>query len=139
MKCTFGLLLLLSITISAESAQATDADFRRYFAHPDVQIAMDFGKDVGHSQTIPFENHTNPTVESEKPVFQGGWQMSGSRPDNPSIQWKFVKKTDAGDLYVFDVYQYKKLKREFSLVYDGATSVVYKRDGIVISFEHRGG
>ncbi len=61
--------------------------------------------------------------------------MSGSRPDNPRVEWRFVKKTDAGDLYIFDVHQDERLKKEFSVTYDGSSAVVYDRDQIAIAFE----
>jgi hypothetical protein len=114
---------------------AANPDFRSYFAHPDVHITMDFGEAIGHATAIPWENHTEPTIAAPKPVFQGGWQMSGSRPDNPRVEWRFVKKTDAGDLYIFDVHQDERLKKEFSVTYDGSSAVVYDRDQIAIAFE----
>ena len=78
--------VLLVLFAAAISAQAKEPDYRSYFTYPDVQITVDYGDQVGHAQTIPFKNHVNYKSPAKKTTFQGGWQMSGNRPDNPRVQ-----------------------------------------------------
>ena len=74
-------LALLILFAAVMSAQAKEPDYRSYFNYPDVQITMDFGADVGHAQAIPFKNHLNLETPAKILTFQGGWKMSGNRPD----------------------------------------------------------
>ncbi len=62
--------------------------------------------------------------------------MSGNRPDDPRVNWRFVKKTKTGDLYLLDVYRNERLSKEFSVLYQGSPLVAYNQDEIVVTFEH---
>jgi hypothetical protein len=73
-----ALMILFAATLLV---RADDSAFRSYFTYPDVQITMDFGADVGHAQAIPFKNHLNLETPAKILTFQGGWKMSGNRPD----------------------------------------------------------
>jgi hypothetical protein len=128
-------LALLILFAAVMSAQAKEPDYRSYFNYPDVQITMDYGDQVGHAQTIPFKNHLNYKSPAKKTTFQGGWQMSGNRPDNPRVQWRFIEKTESGDLYLILIYQKEHLTKEVPVLYTGSSVVAYDRDHISVTFE----
>jgi len=128
-------LALLILFAATSLLRADDTAFRSYFTYPDVQITMDFGAEVGHAEAIPFANHTNPTTSTETPVFQSGTQFTGNRPDNPRVQWQFIKKTESGDLYLIAIYQKEHLTKEVPVLYTGSSLVAYDRDHISVTFE----
>ena len=127
-------LAVLVLLTAAFAAQAKEPDYRTYFAHPDVQITMEFGK-WGHAETIPFENHLVLTKPFEKSLFEGGWEMHGNRPDNPRVQWKFLGKSGAGDLYLISIYQREQLIQELRVLYKGGTQLAYDREEIKVTLE----
>lgn len=129
-------LVLLVLFAATMSAQAKEPDYRPYFTYPDTQITMVFdAKGLDHSETIPFKNGSIPKTSSEISVFQGGWEMSGNRPDNPRVQWRFMGKTESGDLYLIAIYQKEHLIKEVPVLYTGSSVVAYDRDHISVTFE----
>jgi hypothetical protein len=128
-------LALLVLFTTTMSMQAKEPDYRSFFTYPDIQITMDFGTNVGHSQAIPFKNHTIPKTPDEIIVFQSGCQFSGNRPDNPTVQWRYLMKTESGDLYLFSIYQKEHLIKEVPVLYTGSSVIAYDRDNISVTLE----
>ena len=125
-------LIFLILVVGALTASANEPDYRSYFTYPDSQIAIDWGD--GHSKATPFKNHSVPKAASEIPSFLdgAGEDRSGRSAE---VHWRFVQKTDSGDLYLISIYRNSKLLKEVPILYIGSTIVGYDRDGIKVTIE----
>jgi hypothetical protein len=128
-------LVLLLLFAGAVSARAKDTDYRSYFTYPDTQVTVDFGD--GHAVAIPFKNHSIPRNSSETPFFRCGHEEQG--PGYSSrVQWRFVEKTETGDLYMVSIYKSHSLVKEAPVLYTGATLVAYDWNHIKVTLEPTG-
>ena len=125
-------IALLVLTLATMNAQAKEPDYRSYFTYPDVQVTIDFGD--GHAVAIPFKNHLVPKTPSETPIFQSGSGEQGPGFDH-RVEWRFIEKTESGDLYLIAIYQKEHLTKEVPVLYTGSSLVAYDRDHISVTFE----
>jgi hypothetical protein len=117
----------LFLVITSLSLQAGAPDYRSYFSYPDAQINIWIGDD--HAKSIASENHSNPTIAGEVPSFNGGHENAqGGRADG--VHWRFIEKTDFGDLYLIDVEKGDTSIKAVPVLYTGSPVEVYKHDDI---------
>jgi hypothetical protein len=128
------LAILLTIATLSSSISAEDRDWKSYFKYPDSRIVITIGSDT--SRSVPYKNHSVPRNESEQPLFLGGFGTEGQRPDNPSVTWKFIQKTEYGDLYLFVIETGASFPRAIPALFTGsATELVYHRDNITVQID----
>lgn len=121
------ILVPLLLLITSLSLQAGQPDYRSYFSHPDAQIDIWIGDT--HSKSIAPENHSIPTVAGEVPEFQGGHEIAIDGRDD-GVHWRFIEKTEFGDLYLIDVKKGETLIKAVPVLYTGSPLEVYKHDDI---------
>jgi len=124
-------LLLFFSLIAISFSRAGEPDYRSYFVHPDAQISIRIGS--AHSQAVPFKNHSIPKDANEVPGFQSGFGTSGERADSPHVHWRFVQKTEFGDLYLFDISKRDTLIKAFPVLYTGSSLVAYNHDDVHVT------
>jgi hypothetical protein len=117
----------LLLLITSLSLQAGQPDYRSYFSYPDTQINIWIGDD--HVKAIASENHSIPTVAGDVPSFNGGHENAVESPAE-SVHWRFIQKTDFGDLYLIDVEKGETLIKAVPVLYTGSPLEVYKHDDI---------
>jgi hypothetical protein len=126
----------LILSMATPSVQAREPDYRSYFTYPDAQLTVIFGHSYGdgHAEALPFENHSIPKTSVEIPVFQGGYGESGPDYDN-TVQWRFIQKTESGDMYLLSIYRKGHLIKEVPFLYTGSTVVAYDENKLKVLFE----
>lgn len=125
-------MIFLVLIGTAMSAFSTQPDYRSCFNYPDIQLTINI-RDV-HSELIPFKNHSIPKTTSEIPVFEGGAGKEASGY-SAMVYWRFIQKTESGDLYLISITRNSKLLKEVPVLYTGSTVVGFDRDQIKVTFE----
>jgi hypothetical protein len=123
-------LILMGLFAATITASAKEPNYRSYFTYPDAQITIDWGD--GHAEIVPFKNHSIRKTSPETPCFAGG---DGEDRSGRSVEvyWRFIQKTDSGDLYLISINQNAKLLKEVPILYTGSTVVAYDRGEIKIT------
>jgi hypothetical protein len=117
--------------MAIEKADATD--YRAAFAYPDVELVIDLGTG-GRSRLVPAKNHNIVRTGEGKPVYTGGFSSNANRPEKPGVFWRFVQKTEAGDLYLLSITQNEKAVKEVPVLYTGTRQIAYDQDGVRVEF-----
>jgi hypothetical protein len=127
-------LIALAIAILPISVHADDRIWRSCFCYPDSQISIHIG--TGTSKAIPYKNHFIPKHQSEHPFFTGGYGTEGQRSDNATVQWKFIQKTEYGDLYIFAITKGANPTIAIPALFTGtSTALVYDKDKITVQID----
>jgi hypothetical protein len=95
---------------------------------------------TGESKAVPYKNHSN--YAGPKPIifFASGFGVNDGGQIDEEVSWKFVEKTEYGDLYLFAVTNKGKLVKAIPALYDGLSVFTYSVDDIRVKIEpHRGG
>ena len=120
------------------TARATELDYASYFVHPHVQIVVNIG--TGKSEAVPYKNHSTSVGPKPKIFFGSGFGVKDGGQINEEVSWRFVEKSEYGDLYLFAVTNRGKLVKAFPALYDGLSVFTYSFDDIRVKIEpHSGG
>jgi len=130
MKPSLTFLLVLLI---APLLRAAETDYRSFFEYPDARIVINLGD--GHSEGVPYKNHTNPQKPGESMVFSNGFGTNLGRTDEPFVSWRFIQKTEYGDLYLFTIEQKHVPVKAIPVLFSGQTVFAYNQDGIVVQID----
>jgi hypothetical protein len=126
---------LLFYTCAAASAvHAGDADFKAFFAYPDTQIITE----IAHVRSggVPFKDHSNPKDPKEAPQFQSSCELNDETDHHKfGVFWRFIQKTEHGDVYLFTVQKDGTVLNAFAVLYSGSTLHAYQHDEIQIIIE----
>ncbi len=125
--------LLLFVLQSMMTASATEPDYASCFAHPNAQIVINIGTDK--SKVIPYKNRFHSAGPHSIISFSGGFGVDEVGKSDESVSWKFVQKTEYGDLYLFSVTNKGKLVKAFPALYDGQSVFTYSLDDIRVKIE----
>ena len=105
-------------------------DFADRFAHPEARILVSAGD---FTLTLkPRENRTVPTNDPGRPAFQGVISGGTVAPRGVWVEWWFVKRCPAGDLYVFTTLEPDGTTKAAAALYAGTETVVFDADGLRI-------
>jgi hypothetical protein len=83
---------------------------------------------------VPAKNHGVVKPGDGKPLYTGGFSSNVSRPDKPGVFWRFVQKTEAGDLYLLSITRDEKAVNEVPVLYTGAHKIAFDEDGVRVEF-----
>lgn len=123
-----------SLPAEADAGATPDAtDYRAAFAYPDVELLIDLGAG-GNSRLVPSKNYSITKPGDGKPVYTGVFSSNAGRADKPGVFWRFVQKTEAGDLYLLSITRDEKAVKEVPVLYAGTQKIAFDEDGVRVEF-----
>lgn len=125
-----ALLVGFAAVLVQTVAAAGPPDYAAWFAHPEARIMVSAGNFA--MSLRPRENSTVPTDDPNRPAFHGVVSGGNAAPRVVWVEWWFVERREAGDLYVFTTLEPDGTTRAAAALYRGAEAVAYDADGLRI-------